>query len=103
MIDDATSWSWGRFVERDATPHNMGGVVGVPGEKWARWTSTRTAIRCARWHRSPDGARQKNVKQTGWTQLGRALRELGIGFDFALYAAIADVFPIDLEQLRKCG
>src|SRR5258708_19232670 len=24
MIDDATSWSWGRFVERDATPHNMG-------------------------------------------------------------------------------
>jgi len=23
MIDDATSWSWGRFVERDATPHNM--------------------------------------------------------------------------------
>ena len=22
MIDDATSWSWGRFVERDATPHN---------------------------------------------------------------------------------
>src|SRR5713101_2172621 len=24
MIDDATSWSWGRFVECDATPHNMG-------------------------------------------------------------------------------
>ena len=24
MIDDATSWSWGRFVEHDATPHNMG-------------------------------------------------------------------------------
>ena len=24
MIDDATSWSWGRFVERDSTPHNMG-------------------------------------------------------------------------------
>jgi len=23
MIDDATSWSWGRFVERDATPLNM--------------------------------------------------------------------------------
>src|ERR1019366_2809884 len=23
MIDDATSWSWGRFVERDATPFNM--------------------------------------------------------------------------------
>jgi transposase len=22
LIDDATSWSWGRFVERDATPHN---------------------------------------------------------------------------------
>src|SRR6478609_10689428 len=24
LIDDATSWSWGRFVERDATPQNMG-------------------------------------------------------------------------------
>ena len=24
MVDDATSWSWGCFVERDATPHNMG-------------------------------------------------------------------------------
>ena len=23
MIDDATSWSWGRFVESDATPFNM--------------------------------------------------------------------------------
>jgi hypothetical protein len=23
LIDDATSWSWGRFVERDATPFNM--------------------------------------------------------------------------------
>ena len=23
MIDDATSWSWGRFVESDATPCNM--------------------------------------------------------------------------------
>ena len=34
MIDDATSWSWGRFVERDATPQNMGCAVGVPGEEW---------------------------------------------------------------------
>ncbi len=23
MIDDATSWSWGRFVASDATPFNM--------------------------------------------------------------------------------
>ena len=23
LIDDATSWSWGRFVERDAAPYNM--------------------------------------------------------------------------------
>ena len=23
LIDDATSWSWGRFVERDSTPFNM--------------------------------------------------------------------------------
>jgi hypothetical protein len=24
MIGNATSWSWGRFVEHDATPRNMG-------------------------------------------------------------------------------
>src|SRR5881394_231108 len=24
LIDDATSWSWGRFVEHDSTPFNMG-------------------------------------------------------------------------------
>jgi len=24
LIDDATSWSWGRFVDSDATPQNMG-------------------------------------------------------------------------------
>ena len=34
LIDDATSWSWGRFVERDATPHNMERALGVPGEEW---------------------------------------------------------------------
>ena len=35
MIDDATSWSWGRFVERDATPFNMARAVGISGEEWA--------------------------------------------------------------------
>jgi len=37
LIDDATSWSWGRFVERDATPFNMAVLWeyleknGIPG------------------------------------------------------------------------
>jgi hypothetical protein len=34
MIDDATSWSWGRFVERDATPQNMGRALGISENEW---------------------------------------------------------------------
>jgi hypothetical protein len=35
MIDDATSRSWGRFVQRDGTRENMG-VLWVCGAGWAR-------------------------------------------------------------------
>ena len=46
-IDDATSWSWGRFVESDSTPHNR----ACCGSTWRRtaagWTSTPTVTRCS--------------------------------------------------------
>jgi transposase len=68
MIDDATSWSWGRFVERDATPHNMG-VLWEYLEKNGRMVDVYT-----------DRDSMFTVRQTDrLTQLGRALRELGIG------------------------
>jgi len=79
LIDDATSWSWGRFVERDATPQNMG-VLWEYLERNGRMVDTYTDrdsmfVVPARAGESSDQRRQADRL----TQLGRALRELGIG------------------------
>jgi transposase len=79
MIDDATSWSWGRFVESDATPQNMG-VLWEYLEKNGRMVDVYTdrdsmftvALR-------PAETGQQRREADRLTQLGRALRELGIG------------------------
>src|SRR6202521_2296558 len=79
MIDDATSWSWGRFVERDATPHNMG-VLWEYLEKNGRMVDVYTD-RDSMFTVAPrPGESVEEQRQTDrLTQLGRALRELGIG------------------------
>ena len=79
FIDDATSWSWGRFVERDATPYNMavlweyleknGRMVDVYTDRDSMFTVAPRAGERAQERRAAD--RQ--------TQIGRSLRELGIG------------------------
>jgi hypothetical protein len=79
MMDDATSWSWGRFVERDATPHNMG-VLWEYLEKNGRMVDVYTDRDSMfsvppRPGESPEEQREADRL----TQLGRALRELGIG------------------------
>ena len=79
MIDDATSWSWGRFVERDATRHNMGVLWSTWRKMGARWMSTPIEIPCSRFRRHPERAPTKQRQADRLTQLGRALRELGIG------------------------
>jgi len=79
MIDDATSWSWGRFVERDATPQNMG-VLWEYLEKNGRMVDVYTdrdsmfAV-----PPRPGQSTQQQRETDRLTQLGRALRELGIG------------------------
>jgi transposase len=79
LIDDATSWSWGRFVERDATPHNMG-VLWEYLEKNGRMAEVYTdrdsmfAV-----PPRPGESREQQRQADRLTQLGRALRELGIG------------------------
>src|SRR6202795_4024429 len=79
LIDDATSWSWGRFVERDATPHNMG-VLWEYLEKNGRMVEVYTdrdsmfAV-----PPRPGESREQQRQADRLTQLGRALRELGIG------------------------
>jgi len=79
MIDDATSWSWGRFVERDATPFNMavlweyieknGRMVDVYTDRDSMFTVPR---------RKGESEQERQAADR-LTQLGRGLRELGIG------------------------
>src|ERR1700730_4227363 len=79
MIDDATSWSWGRFVESDATSFNMavlweyleknGRMVDVYTDRDAMFTVAR---------RKGESEQERQAADR-LTQLGRGLRELGIG------------------------
>jgi len=84
MIDDATSWSWGRFVEHDATPHNMG-VLWEYLEKNGRMVDVYTD-RDSMFTVPPRPGESKEQQREAdrLTQLGRALRELGIGSILAL-------------------
>jgi len=83
MIDDATSWSWGRFVERDATPHNMG-VLWEYLEKNGRMVDVYTD-RDSMFSVPPRPGESQDQRREAdrLTQLGRALRELGIGLILA--------------------
>jgi len=79
LIDDATSWSWGRFVESDATPQNMG-VLWEYLERNGRMVDTYTDRDSMFVVPSRPGESTEQRCQTDrLTQLGRALRELGIG------------------------
>lgn len=79
MIDDATSWSWGRFVERDATPHNMA-VLWEYLEKNGRMVDVYTdRDSMFMVPPRPGESQDKQREADRLTQLGRALRELGIG------------------------
>jgi transposase len=79
MIDDATSWSWGRFVESDATPQNMG-VLWEYLEKNGRMVDVYTD-RDSMFAIAPQPRESEEQRRAAdrLTQLGRALRELGIG------------------------
>jgi transposase len=80
MIDDATSWSWGRFVERDATSYNMA-VLWEYLEKNGRMVEVYTdrdsmfAV-----PPRPKESESERTQVDRLTQMGRALRELGIGW-----------------------
>jgi transposase len=80
MIDDATSWSWGRFVERDATSYNMA-VLWEYLEKNGRMVDVYTD-RDSMFAVSPRPAESEpeRIQADRLTQMGRALRELGIGW-----------------------
>jgi transposase len=77
MIDDAASWSWGRFVERDATPHNMG-VLWEYLEKNGRMVDVYTD-RHSMFAVTPRAeSAQTRIAADRLTQIGRSLRELAL-------------------------
>jgi hypothetical protein len=80
LIDDATSWSWGRFVERDATPFNMA-VLWEYLEKNGRMVDVYTD-RDSMFAVSPRAGESEAERAAAdrLTQMGRGLRELGIGW-----------------------
>jgi transposase len=84
LIDDATSWSWGRFVERDATPFNMA-VLWEYLEKNGRMVDVYTD-RHSMFTVPPQPGENRDQQRAAdrLTQLGRALRQLGIGSILAL-------------------
>jgi hypothetical protein len=79
MIDDATSWSWGRFVESDATPQNMGVLweyLDKNGRMVDVYTDRDSMFTVAP---RPGESKEQQREADRLTQLGRAMRELGIG------------------------
>src|SRR6202163_4892030 len=105
MIDDATSWSWGRFVERDATSYNMAvfwEYLDKNGRMAEVYTDRDWMFAVAP---RPKESEPERIQADRLTQLGRALRELGIGW-IAAYSPqakgrIERSFETDQDRLVK--
>jgi len=79
MIDDASSQAYARFVEQDSTEENLRVLWGYL-ERWGRpveFYTDKSSLFTV--NRPVLEAADEAVKQE-WTQIGRALRELGIGW-----------------------
>lgn len=79
MIDDATSQAYARFVEQDSTEANLRVLWGYL-EGWGRpvaFYTDKSSLFTVK--RRPVEAADEEVKEE-LTQIGRALRELGIGW-----------------------
>ena len=81
MIDDATSELTARFVEHDSTAENMrvlGSYLGRHGRPVSFYTDKASLFRTAGKHRRDRPGEQVDAVEMPPTQIGRALRELGI-------------------------
>ena len=80
LIDDASSWGWGRFVEHDATPQNMAVLWEylVKNGRMGDVYTDRHAMFAVKPH--PGESKEQRVAADRLTQIGRGLRELGIGW-----------------------
>jgi len=79
MIDDASSQAYGRFVAQDSTEENLRVLWGYL-ERWGRpveFYTDKSSLFTV--NRPLVEAGDEAVKEE-WTQIGRSLRELGIGW-----------------------
>ena len=79
MIDDATSQAHARFVEADSTVENLGVLWGYV-ERWGRPVEFYTDKSSLFTVNRPVVEAADEVAKEEYTQIGRALRELGIGW-----------------------
>ena len=105
LTDDATSRSWGRFVWHDGTRENMG-VLGEYLRRHGRMVDTYTD-RHGMFVVPPRAgeSEQERREKDRLTQIGRSLRELGIGW-IAAYSPQAKgrverSFRTDQDRLIK--
>jgi hypothetical protein len=81
MIDDATSRLWARFVRHDSTEENMK-LLWSYVEKFGRprtfYTDKASIFQTAEKRKRDDPGVEKDAVEMPPTQIGRALRELGI-------------------------
>jgi hypothetical protein len=83
MIDDATSRLFGRFVRHDSTEENMKllwSYLGKFGRPLAFYTDKASLFRTAEKRRRDEPGVDKDPVEMPPTQIGRALRELGIAW-----------------------
>jgi hypothetical protein len=105
LIDDATSRSWGRFVWHDGTRENMGvlwGYLERNGRMVDVYTDRDSMFTVAP---RPGESEAERRQADRLTQIGRALRELGIGW-IAAYSPQAKgrverSFGTDQDRLVK--
>src|SRR5713226_708676 len=105
MIDDATSRSWGRFVWHDGTRENMGVLWGYL-ERSGRMVDTytdRDSMFMVPLRAGESESQRREADRL--TQIGRGLRELGIGW-IAAYSPqakgrIERSFGTDQDRLVK--
>jgi len=79
MIDDATSRAWAHFAEQDTTAENLG-LLASYLERWGRPVEFYTDKHSMFTVNRPACKAQDEAWPEAGTQIGRALRELGIGW-----------------------